>query len=107
VSLAFVADVSDVPVERLDVVAIGIEEERRVVAEAVRPIPGRAVGAEARVDAGTMERVDLSFEAARKQRWRSRVGGCRSTTLRLAKEVQRSSSLTRSLGTPSGAITVS
>jgi hypothetical protein len=54
-----VADVHDVTVERLDVVAVGIEQVRRVVAGVVVAVPGLAVRAEACLDAGAVESVDV------------------------------------------------
>ena len=51
--------VSDVSVERLDVVAIGVNEKCCVVAWTVVAVTGRAVGAEAGVDTSSVEVVDF------------------------------------------------
>jgi hypothetical protein len=58
-----VADVADVAVEGLDVVAVRVEQVRRVVARPVVAVPGLPVRAEARLDARAMEGVDLVFRA--------------------------------------------
>jgi hypothetical protein len=55
-----VPDVADVAVERLDVVAVGIEQVCGVVAGPVLvSVAGLAVRPEAALDAGTVEAVDL------------------------------------------------
>ena len=51
--------IADVAVERLDVVPVRIEQVRRVVADVAVAVAGRAARAEARRDAGRVERIDL------------------------------------------------
>jgi hypothetical protein len=58
VRLAAVTGVAHVAVERLDVVAVGVEEEGSVVPRPVVAMARRAVRAVAPVDARSMERVD-------------------------------------------------
>jgi hypothetical protein len=60
-----VADVPDIAVQRFDVVAIRVEKVRGVVAVVVGAVAGRAVRLETRLDAGTMEVVDLFLLACR------------------------------------------
>src|SRR5215211_1233975 len=54
-----VSRIADVTVERLDVVAARVEQERCVVTGRVRSVAGRTVGAKAGPDAGTVEAVHL------------------------------------------------
>jgi hypothetical protein len=79
-----------VSVERFDVVAVWVEEERGVVARGVLAIARRPVRAEAGPDACPVERIDLIPRLATKQRCRSVVGGCRSTTATRVKHIKRS-----------------
>ena len=57
--LADVSWVSYIAVERLDVVAVGIEEECRVVPRSVRSVARRPVRAEAGLDACSVEGIYL------------------------------------------------
>src|ERR671925_137304 len=59
VPLRHVSRISHVAIERLDVVAVGIEQERRVVARSVRSVARGPVRAEAGLDACSMEGIDL------------------------------------------------
>src|SRR5690348_10408375 len=59
VELARVARVAHVAVERLDVVAVRVEEVGGVVTRSVVAQAGRAVRLEAGLDAGAVEGVDL------------------------------------------------
>jgi hypothetical protein len=54
-----VADVADVAIEGFDVVAVGVEQVRRVVPRSVIPVAGFAVRAEATLDTRAVERVNL------------------------------------------------
>jgi len=53
------ARVAYVPVERLDVVPVGVKKKCCVVAGSVLPIAGRAVGTKACFYASSVKRVDL------------------------------------------------
>src|SRR5215212_9885845 len=57
--LRHVSRIADITVERLDVVAAGVEQKRGVVTGRVRSVARRTVGAKAGLDAGTVESVHL------------------------------------------------
>ena len=103
------ADVADVAVEGLDVVAVGIEQEGGVVALAVFLSVARlTVRLKPGFDARLMEAIDFVSRGSTKTDVQVVCPGSRSTTARFPKEVNSSvSSVTAIRGMPSAASTVS